>query len=118
MTVRQPLTTGGSVPPRPTDPRRISFGNGKYEVDPDWSYYGSLIFLTRTGQQLGWVNQRSQTGWQAFHTHGHPFGSVLLTGEVSDHRGSLLGRVQPEPGDEQVLDGIARLLDAGLARFE
>jgi hypothetical protein len=104
--------------PRPQDPRRIRFGANKYEVDPDWSYYGSLIFLVRDGRQVGWVNARSQTGWQVFHTHGHPLGMVLLSGEVNDFRGALLGRVPADPKDEQVLDGVARILDAGLDRFE
>ena len=39
--------------PRPKDPTRIPFGGAalKYEVDPDWSYYGSLIFDPTTGSE-------------------------------------------------------------------
>jgi hypothetical protein len=107
--------------PRPKDPKRIRFGGPiKYEVDPDWSYYGSLIFDPSTGEQLGWVNQRAQTGWQVFHTQGHMLGAVLLSGEVNDFRGALLGRVNatPEPTDQDVLAGMAKILDTSLARFE
>jgi hypothetical protein len=87
-------------------------------VDPDWSYYGSLIFNPTTGNHGGWVNARSQTGWQVFHTHGHLLGAVLLTGEVTDYRDALLGRVANDPSGDQVLDGIAKILDTGLGRFE
>ena len=104
--------------PRPIDPKRIRFGANNFEVDPDWSYYGSLIFQPSTGQHVGWVNQRSQTGWDVFHTRGHLLGQVLLSGEVRDFRGALLGRVTPEPDDAQVLDGVARILDTSLDRFE
>lgn len=105
--------------PRPKDPRRIRFGSvTKYEVDPDWSYYGSLIFQPSTGSHVGWVNARSQTGWQVFHTGNHLLGAVLLNGEVRDYRDALLGRVSPEPSDDQVLDGVAKILDTTLARFE
>ena len=106
--------------PRPKDPTRIRFGGAalKYEVDPDWSYYGSLIFDPTTGRHVGWVHQRSQTGWQVFHTQGHMRGAVLLTGEVNDYRDALLGRVGAEPSDDQVLDGVAKILDTTLGRFE
>lgn len=105
--------------PRPKDPTRIRFGTTtRYEVDPDWSYYGSLIFDPRTGEHVGWVNARSQTGWQVFHRQGHLLGAVLLTGEVNDYRGALLGRVPANPADDQVLDGIAKILDTTLSRFQ
>jgi hypothetical protein len=105
--------------PRPKDPTRVRFGGATtYEVDPDWSYYGSLIFIPTTGASVGWVNARSQTGWQIFHTRGNLLGAVLLTGEVQDHRGALLGRVPADPSDEQVLDGVAKVLDSTLAAYE
>jgi hypothetical protein len=93
--------------PRPKDPTRVRFGTiTRYEVDPDWSYYGSLIFDTSTGQHVGWVNARSQTGWQVFHRNNHLLGAVLLTGEVNDYRDGLLGRVATDPSDDQALDGV------------
>jgi hypothetical protein len=95
----------------------VRFG-GKYEVDPDWSYYGSLIFMTQTGQHVGWVNGRAQTGWQVFHTNGHLLGAVLLTGEVQDYRGAERARLAATPSDDQVLDGVARILDETLSDFE
>lgn len=105
--------------PRPKDPVRIRFGGAiRYDVDPDWSYYGSLIFDPATGQQVGWVNQRSQTGWQVFQTQGNLLGVVLLTGEVNDYRDALLGRIAPNPSDDQVLDGVAKILDTTLGRFQ
>lgn len=104
--------------PRPSDPRRIRFGDGNYEVDPDWSYIGSLIFQPSTGKHVGWVNGRAQTGWQVFHTNGNLLGAVLLTGEVTDYSDGMLGRVAPQATEEQALEGVARLLDATLARFE
>ena len=104
--------------PRPRDPKRIRFGDGKYEVDPDWSYYGSLIFQPATGRHVGWVNARSQTGWQVFHTNGHPLGQVLLTGDVHDYRGARVGEVGKEPDDEQALTAVGRILDSTLAGFE
>jgi hypothetical protein len=105
--------------PRPKDPQRIRFGGTNiYEVDPDWSYYGSLIFQPSTGRHVGWVNARAQTGWQVFHTGGNLLGAVLLTGEVNDYRGAPLGRVSAEPPDHEVLEGVARILDATLDRFE
>ncbi|MCC6628480.1 MAG: hypothetical protein IT340_13910 [Chloroflexi bacterium] len=104
--------------PRPRDPVRVRVGVASgYEVDPDWSYYGSLIFDSRTGRHVGWVNARSQTGWQVFHTNGHLLGAVLLDGDVRDYRDALLGRVAAQPTDEQVLDGVTRILDASLSRF-
>ncbi len=104
--------------PRPVDPRRIRFGGGKYEADPDWNLIGSLIFQPSTGKHVGWVNGKAQTGWQVFHTNGHPLGAVLLSGQVTDYRGTELGRVPTEPSDEQVLAGVAQILDATLDRFE
>jgi hypothetical protein len=86
-------------------------------VDPDWSYYGSLIFESRSGRHVGWINGRSQTGWQVFHTDGHPLGAVLQDGEVRDFRDALLGRLTTPPTDDLVLDGVARILDTSLKHF-
>lgn len=107
------------MPPRPKDPRRIRIGSDQYEVDPDWSYYGSLIFTAGTGEQVGWINARSQTGWQVFHTQGHLLGVILLNGQVNDFRGAQIGQISAnEPTDAEVLSGLAKIMDSALARFE
>ena len=96
--------------PRPLDPVRVRFGRTQtFEVDPDWSYYGSLIFDPTSGHHVGWINARSQTGWQVFHTRATFLARFASAAKSMTSATPSLRRVNANPDSNQVLDGVATM---------